>query len=129
MCSIESATEEVKEHECERERERERETERERERENSDEEAIEWLHECMDGWGDELITGPFGAGDAQPKPKCTEKEEMNLGRKVKISSCQTRYNETETESSSAGSITEEHSREKEAINQKYNAARRCVDVK
>ena len=86
VCSGESATEEVKEHECERQ--------------NNDEEAIEWVHECMDGWGDEFITGPFGAGDAQPKPKCTEKEEMDLGRKVNISSCQTRYNATETESSS-----------------------------
>ena len=46
--------------------------------------GIEWRHECVDGWGDEVITGPFGAGDAQPKPKCTKKEEMNLGRYVKI---------------------------------------------
>ena len=44
----------------------------------------------MDDWGDELITGPFGAGGAQPKPKCTEKEEMNLSKNVKISSCQAR---------------------------------------
>ena len=44
VCSVDSATEEVKEHECERQ--------------NSDEEAIEWVHEYMDGWGNELITGP-----------------------------------------------------------------------
>ena len=42
----------MKEHECESE--------------NSDEEAIEWFHECMDGWGDGFITCPFGVGDAQP---------------------------------------------------------------
>ena len=42
VCSVESATEEVKEHESERQ--------------NSEEEAIEWFHECMDGWSDEFIT-------------------------------------------------------------------------
>ena len=115
VCSGESATEEVKEHECERQ--------------NNDEEAIEWVHECMDGWGDEFITGPFGAGDAQPKPKCAKKEEIYLIRNLKMSSCQTRYNETETESSSGGSITEEQSTEKEEIKQKYiNAARCSVEV-
>ena len=39
--AVESATEEVKEHDCERQ--------------NSDEEANEWFHECIDGWGDEFI--------------------------------------------------------------------------
>ena len=53
VCSVESATEDVKEHECERL--------------NSDEEAIECVHESLEGWGDEFIVGPFGAGDAQPK--------------------------------------------------------------
>ena len=46
-------TEEVKEHKCESH--------------NSDEEAFDWVHECLNGWGDEFITGPLGAGDAQSK--------------------------------------------------------------
>ena len=38
----------------------------------------------MNNWGDEMITGPFGAGDAEAK--CTVNEEMNLKRTVNISS-------------------------------------------
>ena len=98
-----------------------------RERDDSDEEAVEWVHESMDGWGDEVITGPFGAGDAQPK--CTEKEDMNLSRSVKTSLCQTRGNETEIESSSDRSMTEEQITEKEEMNpEKLNAARRSAEV-
>ena len=67
VCSVESTTEELKEHECESD--------------DCDKDAMEWLHECMDDGGDEAITGPFTAADAQPK--CTEKEEMNLSRTVK----------------------------------------------
>ena len=112
MCSVESATEEVKEHKCERQ--------------NSDEEAIEWVHECMVSWGDKLITGPFGAGDAQPKPS-TEKEEMNLSRNVNISSWQTRHSEIETESSNGASTTEENTEKEEMNQEKLNAARRNVE--
>ena len=70
---------------------------------------------------------PFGTGDAQPKS--TEKEDMNLSRNVKISSCQTRDNETEIESPSDGSITEEQSAEKEEMIQKdVNVARCSVEA-
>ena len=82
----------------------------------------------MDVWGDEFITGPFGAGDAQPK--CTEKEEMNLSRNVYISSRQTQHNKTEIESSSHRSITEEQNTEKEEMNlEKLNAARGSVEAR
>ena len=50
---------------------------------------------------------------------------MNLGRNVKISSCQTRDNETEIESASDGSITDKQSTEKEKMNQKDLDAGRC----
>ena len=59
----------------------------------------------MNDWGDDSVTGPFGAGGAETK--CTEKEEMNLKRTVNISLCYIRDNETEIESSSDGSIIEE----------------------
>ena len=46
---------------------------------------------------------------------------------MKISSCQTRYSETEIESSSDGFITEEQSTEEEEMSlEKLNAARRSV---
>ena len=66
------------------------------------------------------------AGDAQPKE--IEKEEMNLSRNVKISSCQTRYNEKEIERSSDGFIIEEQSTEKEEMKlEKFNADRCSVE--
>ena len=46
VCSVGLATEEMKEHKSERQ--------------NSDEEAIDWVQECMDGCGDEFITVPSG---------------------------------------------------------------------
>ena len=51
---------------------------------------------------------------------------MNLSRNVKISSCQTRDNETEIESSSDGSITEEQSTTKEEMTLKNLIAARCI---
>ena len=44
--SVESATEEAKEHECEFD--------------SSDEEIFDWIHECMEVWGDEVATDPHG---------------------------------------------------------------------
>ena len=45
VCSAESATEEQNEPECEID--------------NSDEDAFDWIRECMEVWGDEVITGPL----------------------------------------------------------------------
>ena len=46
VCSVESAAEEEKEYEY---------TEA-----DCEEELIEWVHECMNDWGDEIITGFSG---------------------------------------------------------------------
>ena len=64
VCSVEPATEELKENECQNN--------------DYDEEAIEWVHECMNDRGNAFITGAFGAGYA--RATCTEKGEMNPER-------------------------------------------------
>ena len=70
VCSVESAAEEEKEYEY---------TEA-----DCEEELIEWVHECMNDWSDEVVTGPFGAGDTQIER--TENGEMSPERIVNISS-------------------------------------------
>ena len=53
--SVESTTEEEKEHECEFD--------------SSDEEVFDWIHECMEAWGDEVIAGPVPAGRPETHSK------------------------------------------------------------
>ena len=83
----------------------------------------------MNDWGDEIIAGPIGAGDAEAK--CTKKGEMNPERIVNISSFQTYDDETEIESSSDRSITDEQkcTENGEMSLEKLDAARCSVEVK
>ena len=48
VCSVESATDEENDHECEID--------------NSNEDAFDWIHECMRVWGDEVTTDPLPVG-------------------------------------------------------------------
>ncbi len=51
VCSIESAVTEDKEYECESE--------------SGDEDAFDWIHECMEAWSDEGNTGPLPEGGSE----------------------------------------------------------------
>ena len=42
---------------------------------------MEWLHECVNNLGEEVITSPVGAGDSQIK--CKEPREMSLEKLCK----------------------------------------------
>ena len=59
--SVESAIEEEKEHECKFD--------------SSDEEISDWIHECMEVWGDEVATAPHGrAGDTAKRDRAKRDE-------------------------------------------------------
>ena len=51
VCSVESATDTENEHRCEID--------------NSDEDALNWIHENMKVWGDEVATDPLPRGGSE----------------------------------------------------------------
>ena len=46
---------------------------------------MDWLHECMDNRGEEVIFDPFEVGDAQRE--CTEAGELSPEKVINFSSC------------------------------------------
>ena len=66
--STESAAEEEKEYEYEKS--------------DCEEELVDWVHECMLDWIDEVIIGSFGAADIQIRS--TENGEMRPDKAVNI---------------------------------------------
>ena len=111
VCSVESATDTENEHECEID--------------NRDEDALNWIHENMKVWGDEVATDPLprgGVGDARVK-EIKQEETSSCAQAIR----QARFSVQLDAARCSDKLKIQEHEEWEMSNEAIDAARRSVD--
>ena len=111
VCSVESTTDTENEHECEIN--------------DSDEDALNWIHENMKVWGDEVATDPLprgGVGDARVK-EIKQEETSSCAQAIR----QARFSVQLGAARCSNKLKIQEHEEWEMSNEAIDAARRSVD--